>query len=160
MVSNIHIVWLRSDANCGRNSVLKFTNPYGHVLRKVSKCHDFFLILLDYVSRAHEIEICPSPAVRLSVRAWLLLPLGHTLGCFVSFFFFLFFFFLLLFFFFGGGMHFPIFSSAWLCQQLMKSKFVRRPSIHPSVDRQSASQLSLHLLRRFFFQSLVVSCIF
>ncbi len=47
-----------------------------------------FLALLDYVSRAHEITICPSsvrvaiisePNARISFKFWLLLPLGHTL---------------------------------------------------------------------------------
>ncbi len=51
-----------------------------------------FIALLDYVNRAHEIEICPlsvRPSVRPSVsqlslnltisfKFWLLLPLGHT----------------------------------------------------------------------------------
>ncbi len=54
-----------------------------------------FLALLDYVSRAHEIEICPSsvvrvaiisePNARISFKFWLLLPLRHTLGCFLNF---------------------------------------------------------------------------
>ncbi len=57
--------------------------------------HDFvwFLALLDYVRRAHEIEICPSsvrvtiiyePSARISSKFWLLLPLGHTLNRFLS----------------------------------------------------------------------------
>ncbi len=57
----------------------------------------YFLALLDYVSRAHEIAIRPSvirhPSVRdtiisepnaqISFKFWLLLPLGHTLGIFL-----------------------------------------------------------------------------
>ncbi len=62
----------------------------------------YFLALLDYFSRAHEIEICPSsivvrrpPSVGPSVsqlslnltpfKFWLLLPLSHTLGRFFEF---------------------------------------------------------------------------
>ena len=55
-----------------------------------------FLALLDHVSRAHEIEICPSSVVRPSIRIsiisepnaqisfkfWVLRPLDHTLGHF------------------------------------------------------------------------------
>ena len=66
---------------------------------KIQKCGGSFLALLDYVSRAHEIEICPSSVVRPSVRItiisepnaricfkfWLLLPLSHTLGRFLNF---------------------------------------------------------------------------
>ncbi len=62
--------------------------------------YDLFLLAqLDYVSRAHEIEICPLSVVRPSVcvaiisepnaqisfKFWLLLPLSHTLGCFLNF---------------------------------------------------------------------------
>ncbi len=54
------------------------------------------LALLDYVSTAHEIAICPSsvrlcvaiisePNAQISFKFWLLLPLGHTLGIFVNF---------------------------------------------------------------------------
>ncbi len=57
-----------------------------------------FLALVDYVSRAHEIEICPSSVVRPSVHVaitsepnariffkfWLLLLLSHTLGRFFN----------------------------------------------------------------------------
>ncbi len=82
-----------------------------------SKFHSAFLYghaLLGYVSRAHEIEICPSsvvrqssvvrrpssvrvaiisePNARISFKFWLLLPLIHTLGSFFNFltFFFIF----------------------------------------------------------------------
>ena len=57
-----------------------------------------FLALLDYVTRAPEIEICPSSVVRrppsvrvtiisepnaqISFKFWLLLPLSHMLGSF------------------------------------------------------------------------------
>ncbi len=34
-----HIVWPRSDENCRRSSVLKFSAPYVSVLTKISKCH-------------------------------------------------------------------------------------------------------------------------
>ena len=54
-----------------------------------------FLALLDFVSRAHEIEIRPSivrvaiisePNLRISFEFWLLLPLGHMLTrCFFFF---------------------------------------------------------------------------
>ncbi len=52
-----------------------------------------FLALLDYVTKAHEIEICPSsvrvaiisePNTRISFKFWLLLPLCHTLGLFLN----------------------------------------------------------------------------
>ncbi len=66
-----------------------------------------FLALLDYVSRAHEIENCPSSVVHPSVvcvaiisepnawisfKLWLLLPLGHTQRAFFDFFNFFFYF--------------------------------------------------------------------
>ncbi len=35
-------VWLRSDQNCWRSSVLKFSAPYGPVLTKISKQHKSF----------------------------------------------------------------------------------------------------------------------
>ena len=48
----------------------------------------FFLALLDYIIRANETEICPSsfrrrcynyePNALISLKFWLLLPLGHT----------------------------------------------------------------------------------
>ncbi len=64
-----------------------------HMIKK-----DRWLALFDYVSRAHEIEICPSSVVHLlsvcvtiisehnawiSFKFWLLLLLGHTLNHFV-----------------------------------------------------------------------------
>ena len=52
-----------------------------------------FLALADYVSRAHEIEMRPSsvrvaiilgPNAQISFKFRLLLPAGHTLGCFLN----------------------------------------------------------------------------
>ena len=97
------------------------SNTDGHFLRKwiTSECSEnlnfckarkfvnylgnHFLALLDYVSRAHEIEICPSsvrrpsvvrfsvrvaiipePTAQISLKFWLLLPLGYTLGRFLN----------------------------------------------------------------------------
>ncbi len=68
-----------------------------YVVRPLIK-HLILLSLLDYVSRAHEIEICPSSIVRPSVRVaiiseaiaqisfkfWLLLPLSHMLRRFLA----------------------------------------------------------------------------
>ena len=83
-----------------------FIFPFATILN----CNTFssFLALLDYVSRAHEIEISPSsvvvpssvrpsvcvaiisePNARISFQFWLLLSLGHTLTHFFFFFFFL-----------------------------------------------------------------------
>ncbi len=58
----------------------------------------FFLVLLDYVSRAYEIKICPSsfrPSVRVAIiseanarmsfKFWFLFQLGHTLGHVLNF---------------------------------------------------------------------------
>ena len=38
-----HKVWLTSDENCGRSSILKCpAAPYGPVFTKISKCHKIF----------------------------------------------------------------------------------------------------------------------
>ncbi len=72
---------------------MKFPDPWSCI--NINFKVPYFLALLDYVSRAHEIEIRPSSAVRPSVvrpsvasligvvigwisfKIWLWLPLGH-----------------------------------------------------------------------------------
>ncbi len=53
----------------------------GHTLGLFLFFFFFFLALLDYVTRAHEIEICPSSVSQLSLN----LMHGHTLTLFWNF---------------------------------------------------------------------------
>ena len=73
---------------------LHFNHKCPSILRPNSIYHHV-LALLDYVSRAHEIEICPSAVVHVAIisepieqipfKFQLWLPLGHTLRHFMNF---------------------------------------------------------------------------